>query len=234
MPPIFVVGGHQETRIGLMTEQEQLWVEQARRGDKHAFNQLVQAYQRPVYNLTYRMLGNQQEAEDAAQETFLRAYASLRKYNADHKFSTWLFSIANHHCIDRLRKRRVTLVSYDDNPVLQNLEGMAPRPENSALVGEQRDEIQRLVAQLQPEYRMPLILRYWEDYSYEEIAETLGLTVAAVKSRLFRARQQMAKLYSDHKAALPPADNAGTRDESRTASGSTRTPVGMHFAALGV
>lgn len=217
-----------------MTEQEQLWVEQARRGDKHAFNQLVQAYQRPVYNLTYRMLGNQQEAEDAAQETFLRAYASLRKYNAEHKFSTWLFSIANHHCIDRLRRRRMTWVSYDDNPVLQNLEGAAPRPEHSALAGEQRDEIQQLVDQLQPEYRMPLILRYWEDYSYEEIAETLNLSVAAVKSRLFRARQQMAKLYSDRQAALPPAGSAGTHRETRSATGDKRTPVGMHFAALGV
>jgi RNA polymerase sigma-70 factor (ECF subfamily) len=188
-----------------MNEQEQLWVEQARRGDKQAFSRLVEAYQRPVFNLTYRMLGNQQEAEDAAQETFLRAYGGLRQYNPDHKFSTWLFSIANHHCIDRLRKRRMTWVSIEDNPVLENLEGDLPQPEHGALDQERSAEIQRLLERLEPEYRMPLLLRYWEDYSYEEIAVTLDLTVAAVKSRLFRARQQMAKLYAERETAtLPP------------------------------
>lgn len=218
-----------------MTEQEQLWVEQARRGDKQAFSQLVQAYQRPVYNLTYRMLGNQQEAEDAAQETFLRAYAGLRKYSPEHKFSTWLFSIANHHCIDRLRKRRTTLVSFDDNPVLQNMEGTAVRPEHSALDGEMQREVQHLLNQLEPEYRMPLILRYWEDYSYEEIAATLGLTIAAVKSRLFRARQQIAKLHGERESALPPSRGQdGTGSGARAQPADTRFPAGLNFALLGV
>src|SRR5215203_6658322 len=178
-----------------MIQQEQSWMEQgwveaARRGDKQAFSQLVQAYQKPVFNLTYRMLGNAQEAEDAAQETFLRAYSSLRQYQPEHKFSTWLFAIANHHCIDRLRKRRVSFVSIDDNPVLENMSGDTPLPEREALQREQSAEMQKLLQVLEPEYRMPLVLRYWEDYSYEDIAETMEITVAAVKSRLFRARQQ--------------------------------------------
>ena len=101
-----------------MNDQEQIWLDQARAGDKAAFGYLVEAYLRPVYNLTYRMLGDPSEAEDAAQETFLRAYSRLDQYNPNHKFSTWIFSIANHHCIDRLRKRRATFVSIDDNPVL--------------------------------------------------------------------------------------------------------------------
>ena len=106
-----------------MNEQEQVWVEQARQGDKQAFSSLVGAYQKPIFNLTFRMLGNAEEAEDAAQETFLRAYASLHQYNPDHKFSTWLLSIANHHCIDRLRKRRLKSISFDDNPVVRKLGG---------------------------------------------------------------------------------------------------------------
>ena len=187
-----------------MNEQEQLWVEQARAGDKQAFSQLVGAYQRPVYNLTYRMLSNPQEAEDAAQETFLRAYSRLHQYKPSHKFSTWLFSIANHLCIDRLRKRRARFVSIDDNPVLQNLEGKAEAPEQSAMVGEHRDEVQKLIGQLAPEYRTPLILRYWEEYSYDEIADTMDITVSAVKSRLFRARKQLAKLYQQAEAARTP------------------------------
>jgi RNA polymerase sigma-70 factor, ECF subfamily len=196
-----------------MNEQEQLWVDQARQGDQQAFGQLVRAYQRPVFNLTYRLLGNEHEAEDAAQETFLRAYASLKQYSPDHKFSTWIFSIANHHCIDRLRKRRVTLVSIDDNPVLENLVGDQPQPEGHALARERGREVQRMLEYLDPDYRTPLVLRYWEDYSYEEIAAAMELSVAAVKSRLFRARQQMAKLYADRETAqLPP----GRRTDSPT------------------
>lgn len=188
----------------MMSNEEQVWIEQARKGDQRAFGLLVQAYQKPVFNLTYRMLGNPQEAEDAAQETFLRAYSSLHQYQPEHKFSTWLFAIANHHCIDRLRKRRAVYISIDDNPVLENMTGDSPLPERHALLSEQSAEMQRLLHQLEPEYRLPLVLRYWEDYSYEEIAATMEITVAAVKSRLFRARQQIAKLYGEREAATTP------------------------------
>jgi len=139
-----------------MNEQEKMWVDQAMAGDHAAFSQLVTAYQRPVYNLTYRMLSNPQEAEDAAQETFLRAYSRLAQYNPQHKFSTWILSIANHHCIDRLRKRRAKLVSIDDNPVLQNLEGDDILPEYSALAHERSAEVQGLLQELEPEYRTPI------------------------------------------------------------------------------
>jgi len=188
--------------------EEALWVEQARRGDKKAFSQLVQAYQRPVYSITYRMLGNPEEAEDAAQEAFLRAYSNLSKYDPKRKFSTWLFSIANHHCIDRLRKRRMKWVSIDDNPVLSNMAGDSPQPERKALGQEERESVQRVLEQLDPTYRMPLILRYWEECSYEEIAEIMDITVPAVKSRLFRARQQVAALYKEGEPAAgqPYAD----------------------------
>lgn len=187
-----------------MNEQEQIWLEQALGGDQAAFGRLVEAYLRPVYNLTYRMLGDPHEAEDAAQETFLRAYARLKQYDPSHKFSTWLFSIANHHCIDRLRKRRARFVSIDDNPVLQNLESDGVRPESSALMMERSAEIQRLLNEMEPEYRTPLILRYWEEYSYEEIADAMEISVSAVKSRLFRARKQMADLYKNHEAVTNP------------------------------
>ncbi len=195
---------------------EQGWVDAAREGDKQAFNRLVQAYQRPVYNLTYRMLGNSEEAEDAAQETFLRAYSRLAQYDPQMKFSTWLFSIANHHCIDRLRKRRAVYVSIDDNPVLENLVGETPAPEHQALHKEQSVELQALIGMLDPDYRTPLVLRYWEELSYEEIAQTMGVTVAAVKSRLFRARQQLAALYERNQgAAMPPT--AGRKQAAKAA-----------------
>jgi RNA polymerase sigma-70 factor (ECF subfamily) len=205
-----------------MYEQEEIWVQEARAGNQQAFSRLVSAYQRPVYNLTFRMLGNAQEAEDAAQETFLRAYARLRQYDVEHKFSTWLFSIANHHCIDRLRKRRTNHVSIDDNPVLQNLEELSPQPEENLLDQEQAAELQRLIDRLEPEYRTPLILRYWEDYSYEQIADVMALTIPAVKSRLFRARKQIADLYRDAQVAVTPP-SAGSRRSVAPAPAESKT-----------
>lgn len=204
---------------------EQGWVEAARRGDKQAFSQLVQAYQRPVFNLTYRMLGNSEEAEDAAQETFLRAYARLGQYDPQMKFSTWVFSIANHHCIDRLRKRRATHISIDDNPVLENLQEDTPQPEHQALEREQSIELQGLINLLEPEYRTPLVLRYWEEMSYEEIAEAMGVTVAAVKSRLFRARQQLMALYESDQseAAPPPKGRKAAKQQPREVAQKART-----------
>ena len=216
------VGSNQGSNQG-SNHEEQGWVEQARRGDKQAFGRLVQAYQRPVYNLTYRMLGSPEEAEDAAQETFLRAYARLGQYDPEMKFSTWVFSIANHHCIDRLRKRRATYISIEDNPVLENLEGDTPQPEHSALGREQSVELQALINLLEPEYRTPLVLRYWEELSYEEIATALGMTVAAVKSRLFRARQQLMVLYQKREAALPPPPS-GRQPATVAARQSRQTP----------
>src|SRR5690242_13138818 len=123
-----------------MVEQEEIWVREALAGNKQSFSRLVEAYQRPVFNLAYRLLGNPDEAEDAAQETFLRAYARLSQYDESHKFSTWILSIANHHCIDRLRKRRTKYVSIDDNPVLENLEEGTLQPEDSLLGQEQTVE----------------------------------------------------------------------------------------------
>ncbi len=178
-----------------MNEQEQHWLERARAGDQAAFGLLVEMYQRPIFTLTYRMLGHVTEAEDAAQETFLRAYARLHQYDPQRKFSTWIFSIAHYHCIDRLRKRRVQIIGIDESPVIFSLESETARPEENVLAAEQAEEVQALVNQLEPDYRTPLILRYWNDCSYQEIAEIMNISVAAVKSRLFRARKKLASLH---------------------------------------
>ncbi|MCX6031689.1 MAG: sigma-70 family RNA polymerase sigma factor [Chloroflexi bacterium] len=174
-------------------QSELIWLEQARRGDQTAFCRLVEAYQGPVYNLAYRMLGNAVEAEDAAQETFVRMYTKLHTYQPERKLSSWVLSIASHYCIDRLRRRRLNWLSLDDEPVAAVLPSRQRGPEESALRREVRDEVQQVVDRLAPSYRAPLILRYWYDLSYEEIAETMGLSVQAVKSRLHRARLQVAE-----------------------------------------
>ncbi|RME58585.1 MAG: sigma-70 family RNA polymerase sigma factor [Caldilineae bacterium] len=204
-----------------MKDEELVWLEQARSGDPAAFGKLVEAYQKPVYNLTYRMLGNPEEAEDAAQETFLRAYTRLHQYNPAHKFSTWLFSIANHHCIDRLRRRRLNVTPIEDSPLVYTLESERPRPEERLLAAEEAREIQALIDKLEPEYRTPLVLRYWHDCSYQEIADIMEISLAAVKSRLFRARQKLAQIYEESQQQTPPVPVRMARSQTReTASGS--------------
>ena len=95
---------------------DKLWVELIKAGNSTAFTKIVEKYQRSINNLCYHMLGDSMEAEDATQEVFLRAYAKLDSYDENHKFSSWLFSIASHYCIDKLRPQRHHLVSWDDSP----------------------------------------------------------------------------------------------------------------------
>jgi RNA polymerase sigma-70 factor (ECF subfamily) len=187
-----VTGQIEQTPVTAERAQEQVWVKAAQKGDSLAFMYLVEAYQRPVFNLCYRMLSDGAEAEDAAQETFLRAYTKLNTYNPDRKFSSWLFSIASHHCIDRLRQRRYQFVSWDELPPWRSLSADQPEPEEATLARETRDTLHTLLESLPPDYRAAVILRYWHDMAYDEIASTLDTTVSAIKSRLFRARQMMA------------------------------------------
>lgn len=181
--------------IGTLNE-EQVWLEQARQGDKAAFGNLIEAYQTPVYNLAYRMLNNSGEAEEAAQEAFIRAYTRLHTYDPEHKFSTWILSITSNYCIDLLRKRRALLLSIDEplpsHPALMS--EVAQGPEAQLVLSEQQQTVQLLLQELPPEYRQAVVLRYWHELSYEEIAQMMDTTVSAIKSRLFRARRQLAEV----------------------------------------
>ena len=184
-------------------EEEIAWIQRALAGDQEAFACLVKAYQTAVYNLAYRMLGNAAEAEDAAQETFLRAYTRLNTYDSERKFSSWLLAIASHHCIDRLRQRRLRWLSLDELPPWRWL-ASGSRPEEVVIQSEERDEVRQLLAQLPPHYRAAVILRYWHDLSYQEIAEAMETTESAVKSTLYRARQMLAQgtLARQHRDAV--------------------------------
>ncbi len=190
-----------------MIEQEMVLRAQA--GDTIAFTHLMEIYQRPVYNLCYRMVGEATEAEDAAQETFLRAYSQFGRYDPTRPFKTWLFSIASHHCIDRLRRRRMTWCDIDDEPLSVHpaLRERTPGPEEFTLRHERSTSIQGLLGQLAPKDRAALVMRYWYDFSYEEIAAATGSTVSAVKSRLHRARETMGgllKTAEDNQGAAYP------------------------------
>lgn len=176
-----------------LNSTEAQWISRALQGDREAFTKIVEAYQRPIFNLCYRMLGDAREAEDAAQEVFIRAYLKLNSYRPERKFSSWLFSIASHYCIDRLRKRRIRFVSWEELPPWRWLPADdAPQPEEAMLTMEATRELHALLDTLAPDYRAAVILKYWHNMPYEEIAQTMNTTVSAIKSKLFRARKMMA------------------------------------------
>jgi len=176
---------------------ELAWIVQAQNGSDEAFTYLVEAYQTPVYNLCYRMLGEPEAAEDAAQETFLKVYQNLARYDRERSFATWLLSIAAHYCIDRLRRRRFVSFSIDEDeetPV-ELPDRSAPDPEAETVRRQEQAHLHQLLQSLDPTDRAALVLRYWNDCSEVEIAQALTLTVPAVKSRLHRARRALAKVW---------------------------------------
>lgn len=177
-------------------DQERTWIARAQRGDQAAFGQLVQVYERPVYNLAYRMLGDPTEAEDAAQETFVRAYRALSTYEPERKFVNWLLSIASHYCIDRLRQKGRSVPISLDGPLPDEwLASDMGSPEQQVSAKEEREQVHQILEMLPPAYRAAVILRYWHDMSYQEIATVMSTSESAIKSRLHRARLLMARQF---------------------------------------
>ena len=189
-----------------MLVNESEWLIKAQRGDAEAFTCLLEAYQRPVFNLCYRMLGNAQDAEDAAQETFLRAYQYLKRYDNSRPFSTWLLSIAAHYAIDQIRKRKMQIVSVEELPV-PDLPEPSPGMELNLSKKEEQQRIRAVIGVLDAADRAAVVMYYWYDFSYEEICQAHSLSTSALKSRLHRARRVMAEEWLKHQPA-PASQNS--------------------------
>ena len=196
-----------------MCDTEAQWIAEAKTGDKEAFSNLVEKYHRPVYSVCYRMLGTPTAAEDAAQEAFIRAYKALDRYDPERSFATWLLSIASNYSIDQLRKRKVTILSMDsEKHAWLAPPDPGPSPEKVALDKEKQALVQTILAELNETDRAAVVLQFWHDYSYEEIAETLDLSTSAVKSRLFRARRLLAEKWQEiQTVSIPSIKPAGKR-----------------------
>lgn len=184
-----------------MPELESEWLVRAQEGDSEAFTNVVEAYQSAVYNFCYRMLGDPFEAEDAAQETFIRAYKAMKTYDRKRSFSTWILSIAAHYCIDQLRRKRIQVTSMDDQPYLE-IRDPRPNPESALSMREDKQRIRSLLNALGDTDRAAVIMFYWYEFSYEEIAKSLGLSISAVKSRLHRSRGQLAKIWMEKNGSI--------------------------------
>jgi RNA polymerase sigma-70 factor (ECF subfamily) len=176
-------------------------------GDTTAFTALVERYKRPVYALAYRLLGNATDAEDAAQETFVRAYTRLTSYQLGSRFGSWLLAITSHWCIDSLRRKRALSLeaASEGRGDLGTPASPEEQPEAVTLHRERQHEVRAWLNQLPAPYRAVIELRYWQDLSYNEISETTGLPVSTVRMRLFRARQLLSvhSGATGHSTALP-------------------------------
>jgi RNA polymerase sigma-70 factor (ECF subfamily) len=172
----------------------------ARNGDRGAFAELVDLYKDKIYHLAYRMLNNKHEAEDAVQETFLRVYTNLHRYDEQQKFSTWIFRIGTNHCIDRLRKRKHSAYSLDaempdgeGNDYYSMLPGHENTPEKQIILSETQLQIRKAIDALPEKYKSVVILRYLQDMSLQEISDVLDMPVTTVKTRVHRGREYLRK-----------------------------------------
>jgi RNA polymerase sigma-70 factor, ECF subfamily len=163
-------------------------------GDERAYRELVQRYQRPVYSVAFRMVRSAEDAEDITQETFVRVFRSLARYDPTRSFEAWLFTITTRLSIDLMRRRKVRPISLtredpetgEDHTVDVVDPGL--KPDETAAHAEEERQTKALIDALPPHYRIVVMLRHQQDLSYEEIAETLHLPLGTVKARIHRAR----------------------------------------------
>ena len=173
-----------------LTDADVVKLAQADNAD--AFDELMRRYKRPVLNFVYRMLGNAADAEDVAQEVFVRVYQNLRTYKPGTKFSTWLFTLANHAAIDRLRWRKRHPTESLDNATETSTSTPATAV-NDALAHEIGDHIAAAVAQLPEDQRAVLVLSEYHGQSYAEIAAVMRCSEKSVEARLYRAKQTLRR-----------------------------------------
>ena len=178
-------------------EQEAQIIRAVLDGDSNAYEHLVKAYEKNVYNLALRMTGNSEDAYDMSQEAFIKAYNSLRNFRGDSKFSVWLYRIVSNVCLDFLRSRNrkaavsLSMENDDGEEVELDIADEASSPQLLLERSMTRDAVRRGLQSLPPDHREILLLREIQGLSYDEIAQALDLEVGTVKSRIFRARKKL-------------------------------------------
>jgi len=176
-----------------MSQPEAGLVRRCLAGDEKAYRELGEMYQPRVYSLALRMVRRAEDAEDVTQETFIRMFRALERYDTERSFGAWLFSIAARLSIDQIRRRKLQPVPLtgrdrDDEEYTIEVEDSGPRPDEVAVRNQEERRTRALIDTLPPHYRVVVLLRHQQDLSYEEIAEALHLPLGTVKARIHRAR----------------------------------------------
>jgi RNA polymerase sigma-70 factor (ECF subfamily) len=178
-------------------------VESCLNGNREAYALLVTKYEKSVFNIVYRLTGTTEEAKDITQDTFIKAYESLRQVNPEFKFSNWLFKIATNLCKDRIKKRKIPTVSlhecnylFDQEISNKNKDSQLSYQDN-LIPSDEQEQVQRAISNLPFIYRRIVVLRYIQDLTYQEIADILEMPLGRVKVQLHRAHKILYDQLSD-------------------------------------
>ncbi|MCB2197527.1 MAG: sigma-70 family RNA polymerase sigma factor [Bacteroidetes bacterium] len=171
-------------------------------GDEKAYAELLERYRDAIYYMLLKMVNNKSDAEDLTIEAFGKAFKNIAQYTPNYAFSTWLFKIATNNCIDFIRKKKANLVSLDHTSDDQEnmttpLQSDSPDPEEDMIKSQRMALTRSVVEKLKPRYRTLVELRYFKEYSYEEIANELNLPLGTVKAQLFRARELLFNILKN-------------------------------------
>ena len=171
-------------------------------GDSRAFEPLFMRHKDIIYTMLVKRSCNPDDVDDMLQEAFMKAFVNIDRYNPDYDFGAWICTIAKNTFVDFNRSRRSKALNPDNNLPLDSrhtnsAQATAPTPEESIINAQQRAQIERYIATLPEDYRQLFIMRFVEEYTYEEIAETLQMKLGTVKTRIFRVRAMMCKLITD-------------------------------------
>jgi RNA polymerase sigma factor (sigma-70 family) len=174
-------------------KKDLLLVELAKHGDERAFASLLNRYRDPIYYMLLKMVTNASDAEDLTIEAFGKAFRNLDSYTPNYAFSTWLFKIATNNCIDFIRKKQASPSLMDSHPdnlddITSNIQSDTPDPEEILINQQKVIQLREIVNQLKPGYKALIELRYFKEYSYEEISTTLNIPIGTVKAQLYRAK----------------------------------------------
>jgi len=184
-------------------------VEAAKKGDQSAYSEIMVRYREPIYYLVLKMIRNESDAEDLSIEAFEKAFKKLDQYTPQYAFSTWLFRIATNHCIDFIRKRKLKTTSIDNeiddgegSSMTIQVESETKDPEEKIIEKQKIDLMRNYVSQLDDPYRTLVKLRYFEEWSYDEISKEQQVPLGTVKAQLFRARALLADLIRKSKKSI--------------------------------
>ena len=192
-----------KANLSLKAQQDIQLVEKARKGDQQAYGELLGRYRDAIYFMLLKMVNSPADAEDLTIEAFGKAFKNIDQYTPNFAFSTWLFKIATNNCIDFIRKKRASHVSLDQSVDGEDtlapsslIQSDSPDPE-STMINQQKIKLMReIVSKLKPRYRNLVELRYFKEYSYEEIAGEMDIPIGTVKAQLFRARELLLNILN--------------------------------------
>lgn len=188
-------------------ERDEELVRMCLEGTEGAFNSLMERYEDSLFRLSYCWTGNREDAQDLCQDCFIHLYSVLPKYDPGHRFGVWLYKVCTNHCINWLKRHRRRPPAMSLSSLLgeeMDIPDSLPLPEQSLLAAEDRRAVMDAVNALPAVYRMPIVLRYLEEFSYKEIAQFLDISVKNVEIRLHRAKAMLQKALGQGASRIEP------------------------------